>query len=50
MGKRLPGLTVNGRAREDAVAANLPLVEYPRTTVGLTGTNSRAIVLERATR
>jgi 4-hydroxybenzoyl-CoA reductase subunit gamma len=38
MGKRLLALTVNGRAREDAVAANLLLAEYLRTTVGLTGT------------
>ena len=38
MGKRLLALTVNGRAREDAVAANLLLVEYLRTTAGLTGT------------
>ena len=38
MGKRLLALTVNGRAREDAVAANLLLAEYLRATVGLTGT------------
>ena len=38
MGKRLLALTVNGRAREDAVAANLLLVEYLRAIVGLTGT------------
>ena len=38
MGKRLLALTVNGRAREDAVAANLLLVEYLRATAGLTGT------------
>ena len=38
MRKRLLALTVNGRAREDAVAANLLLVEYLRVMVGLTGT------------
>ena len=38
MRKRLLALTVNGRAREDAVAANLLLVEYLRAMVGLTDT------------
>jgi len=36
--RRLLSLTVNGRAREDAVADNLLLVEYLRETLGLTGT------------
>ena len=38
MTRRLLSLTVNGRAREDAVADNLLLVEYLRETLGLTGT------------
>ena len=38
MTRRLLSLTVNGRAREDAVADNLLLVEYVRETLGLTGT------------
>jgi len=36
--KRLPKLSVNGRAREDAVADNMLLLDYLRDTVGLTGT------------
>jgi 4-hydroxybenzoyl-CoA reductase subunit gamma len=36
--KRLLGLHVNGRAREDAVADSTLLVDYLRETVGLTGT------------
>jgi 4-hydroxybenzoyl-CoA reductase subunit gamma len=36
--KRLLALTVNRRAREDAVADNTLLVDYLRNTVGLTGT------------
>ncbi|MGE5667997.1 MAG: 4-hydroxybenzoyl-CoA reductase subunit gamma [Betaproteobacteria bacterium] len=38
MAKRLLKLTVNGREREDAVAAPTLLVDYLRNTVGLTGT------------
>ncbi|MCC7326507.1 MAG: 4-hydroxybenzoyl-CoA reductase subunit gamma [Burkholderiales bacterium] len=38
MAKRLLALTVNGRAREDAVADHALLVDYLRTTAGLTGT------------
>ena len=38
MAKRLLAVMVNGRAREDAVAANLLLVEYLRAAAGLTGT------------
>ncbi|HEX6136406.1 MAG TPA: 4-hydroxybenzoyl-CoA reductase subunit gamma [Casimicrobiaceae bacterium] len=38
MPKRLLKLTVNGRAREDAVADHTLLVEYLRGTAGLTGT------------
>jgi 4-hydroxybenzoyl-CoA reductase subunit gamma len=38
MAKRLLKLTINGRAREDAVADNALLVDYLRDTVGLTGT------------
>ena len=38
MAKRLLALTVNRRAREDAVADNTLLVDYLRDTVGLTGT------------
>jgi 4-hydroxybenzoyl-CoA reductase subunit gamma len=38
MTKRLVSLTVNGRAREDAVADHLLLVDYLRETAGLTGT------------
>ncbi|MCD6733796.1 MAG: 4-hydroxybenzoyl-CoA reductase subunit gamma [Burkholderiaceae bacterium] len=38
MAKRLLSLTVNGRAREDAVADHALLVDYLRDTVGLTGT------------
>ena len=38
MAKRLLTLTVNGRAREDAVAANTLLLDYLRDAVGLTGT------------
>jgi 4-hydroxybenzoyl-CoA reductase subunit gamma len=38
MAKRLLALTVNGRAREDAVAANTLLLDYLREGVGLTGT------------
>jgi 4-hydroxybenzoyl-CoA reductase subunit gamma len=36
--KRLLSLTVNGRAREDAVADHLLLLDYLRQTAGLTGT------------
>ena len=38
MAKRLLALTVNGRAREDAVAANTLLLDYLRDSAGLTGT------------
>jgi 4-hydroxybenzoyl-CoA reductase subunit gamma len=38
MGKRLLTLTVNGRAREDAVADDTLLVDYLRDQLGLTGT------------
>jgi 4-hydroxybenzoyl-CoA reductase subunit gamma len=38
MGKRLLALSVNGRAREDAVADETLLVDYLRDTLGLTGT------------
>jgi 4-hydroxybenzoyl-CoA reductase subunit gamma len=38
MAKRLLALTVNGRAREDAVADNTLLLDYLRDTAGLTGT------------
>ncbi len=38
MAKRLLSLTVNGRAREDAVAANTLLLDYLRDGMGLTGT------------
>jgi len=38
MSKRLLKLTVNGRAREDAVIDGELLVEYLRETLGLTGT------------
>ena len=38
MAKRLLALTVNGRAREDAVAANTLLLDYLRDAAGLTGT------------
>ena len=38
MAKRLLALTVNGRAREDAVADATLLVDYLRVTAGLTGT------------
>lgn len=38
MGKRLLTLTVNGRAREDAVADDTLLVDYLREQLGLTGT------------
>jgi 4-hydroxybenzoyl-CoA reductase subunit gamma len=36
--KRLLTLTVNGRARQDAVADHETLLEYLRGTLGLTGT------------
>ena len=36
--KTLLSLTLNGRARDDAVAGNLLLVDYLREVVGLTGT------------
>ncbi len=36
--KSVLGLTVNGRAREDAVADNALLIDYLREHVGLTGT------------
>jgi 4-hydroxybenzoyl-CoA reductase subunit gamma len=38
MAKRLLSLTVNGRAREDAVADHTLLVDYLRDSAGLTGT------------
>ena len=38
MPKRLVTLTVNGRAREDAVADSLLLLDYLREDLGLTGT------------
>jgi 4-hydroxybenzoyl-CoA reductase subunit gamma len=38
MGKRLLSLMVNGRAREDAVADHLLLLDYLREMAGLTGT------------
>ncbi|HEX8012083.1 MAG TPA: 4-hydroxybenzoyl-CoA reductase subunit gamma [Casimicrobiaceae bacterium] len=38
MAKHLLALTVNGRPREDAVAANTLLLDYLRDAVGLTGT------------
>ena len=38
MSKRLLKLTVNGRAREGAVADGDLLVDYLRQTLGLTGT------------
>jgi 4-hydroxybenzoyl-CoA reductase subunit gamma len=38
MNKRLLSVTVNGRAREDAVADHALLVDYLRDTLGLTGT------------
>ena len=39
MAKRLLALTVNGRAREDAVADNALLLDFLRYTAGLTGSN-----------
>jgi len=38
MAKRIVALTVNGRAREDAVADSLLLLDYLREQAGLTGT------------
>ncbi len=38
MAKRLVNLSVNGRAREDAVADHTLLLDYLREQVGLTGT------------
>ncbi len=38
MAKRILSLSVNGRAREDAVADNTLLIDYLREQVGLTGT------------
>ena len=38
MAKTLLSITVNGRVREDAVAAHALLVDYLRETAGLTGT------------
>jgi 4-hydroxybenzoyl-CoA reductase subunit gamma len=38
MTKRLLALTVNGRVREDAVAAHTLLLDYLRDVAGLTGT------------
>lgn len=38
MAKRLLTMTVNGRAREDAVADHVLLVDYLREQLGLTGT------------
>src|SRR6266568_3198598 len=40
MTKRLVSLTVNGLAREDAVADHMLLLDYLRQTVGLTGTKT----------
>jgi 4-hydroxybenzoyl-CoA reductase subunit gamma len=37
---RLVGMTLNGRARVDAVPDNLLLLDYLRETVGLTGTKT----------
>ena len=38
MGKRLLSLTLNGRAREDAVADHTLLLDYLRDEARLTGT------------
>ena len=38
MSKRIVALTVNGRAREDAVADSMLLLDYLREQAGLTGT------------
>ncbi len=38
MSKRLLNVTVNGRAREDAIADHTLLVDYLRDALGLTGT------------
>ncbi len=38
MVKSILGLTLNGRAREDAVADNMLLIDYIREVCGLTGT------------
>ncbi|HLT27705.1 MAG TPA: 4-hydroxybenzoyl-CoA reductase subunit gamma [Zeimonas sp.] len=38
MAKRLLSLTLNGRARDDAIAEHTLLVDYLRETAGLTGT------------
>jgi len=38
--KSILRLTLNGRAREDAAADNLLLIDYLRDTAGLTGTKS----------
>ncbi len=38
MGKRILSLDVNGRAREDAVADHVLLLDYLREILGLTGT------------
>ena len=38
MGKRLLSIIVNGRAREDAVADHVLLLDYLREQLGLTGT------------
>ncbi len=38
MAKRLLAVTVNGRAREDAIADNTLLLDYLRDSAGLTGT------------
>jgi 4-hydroxybenzoyl-CoA reductase subunit gamma len=38
MAKRLVALTLNARAREDAIADHVLLLDYLRQTVGLTGT------------
>ena len=37
---RIPQLTLNGRARTDAVADNVLLLDYLRKIVGLTGTKT----------
>jgi 4-hydroxybenzoyl-CoA reductase subunit gamma len=38
MGKRVVSLVVNGRAREDAIADHVLLLDYLREELGLTGT------------
>ena len=36
--KKILGISINGRQREDAVAENTLLIEYLRDSLGLTGT------------